>query len=414
MRRALFGTAAALALTGLPVTEAVSQTLEEQQDYFLNDACRNMGFAKTGNRVSAADAAEPLRSLCTFCPQLPNAPAPVGCDGGPPAVTATSGFSSGAAGNADDTAARRRKAALGSKHDSTATGESTLFSGNRYSIFLNLNYVRSRQQGTTFEGGQKARAFGAMLGMDRRIGTSGVVGVATQLESQSGDYDSGGGFDKRTFGALLYGSWLAGPDLFLDMSAGVRLRSVDARRRVSQQVGVQITPATVTSDGEQREFQSALRSGYDLVFGGTSLGPRLAVEYGNVRTSSTVESGATVLALAFDGDTEKSLRSLAGLQASHVFTPAAGVFVLQLNLDWVHEYQDDQRLLSARFAQDLRAAPSRLRYLDAPPDRNAFVGRASLAITLPHGLAAFAGVDALFSYSYRRHHGAVLGVRKEL
>jgi Autotransporter beta-domain len=52
--------------------------------------------------------------------------------------------------------------------------------------------------------------------------------------------------------------------------------------------------------------------------------------------------------------TEKSLRSMTGVQASKAMGFSAGVFVAQLNVDWLHEFEDDQHLITARFAEDLR------------------------------------------------------------
>jgi outer membrane autotransporter protein len=120
------------------------------------------------------------------------------------------------------------------------------------------------------------------------------------------------------------------------------------------------------------------------------------------------------MALAVDRQTEKSLRSGLGLQGSLAMNSGTAVLLLQLNADWWHEFQDHQRLIRARFAQDLRADPVRFGYQNQPPDRDVFTARLSLAVTMPHGFSAFASVDGLFGHSYLDRYGAALGLRKEL
>jgi hypothetical protein len=85
---------------------------------------------------------------------------------------------------------------------------------------------------------------------------------------------------------------------------------------------------------------------------------------------------------------------------------------LQLNADWVHEFEDDQRELTARFAEDYRANPTRLRFLDEAPDRDAYVARISAVATLPHGIGAFITANKLFGHDYLSRYGGSIGVRK--
>jgi len=53
------------------------------------------------------------------------------------------------------------------------------------------------------------------------------------------------------------------------------------------------------------------------------------------------------MTLAFDSQTATSLRSMIGPQLSKAFNIANAVIVPQLNADWVHEYRDDQRVISS-------------------------------------------------------------------
>jgi uncharacterized protein with beta-barrel porin domain len=120
------------------------------------------------------------------------------------------------------------------------------------------------------------------------------------------------------------------------------------------------------------------------------------------------------MTLAIDKQVEKSLRAGAGLQASSVFNTGLGVWVLQLNGDWWHEFKADQRLIAAHLVEDLRPEPTAFDYQNQPPDRDAFTARASLSLTMPHGWSAFTSVDVLLGHRYLSRYGAAIGLRKEL
>jgi outer membrane lipase/esterase len=120
------------------------------------------------------------------------------------------------------------------------------------------------------------------------------------------------------------------------------------------------------------------------------------------------------MTLAVGAQTRASLRSLAGFQATRAINLSTGVLVPQLNADWVHEYRDDQRILSAHFAEDLRPQPVEFHFLNNPPDRDWFVVRVAAVAVFPHGLSAFAAFERTAGNFLIERHQASLGVRLEL
>jgi uncharacterized protein with beta-barrel porin domain len=327
-------------------------------------------------------------------------------------------------GRAGDEALRRRQTSAREGKEQAGPEEFSILSTGLTSLFASISYAREDQKERRFEGGRRADLLALTLGLDRRIGAGALVGIAGGFEDQSGDFDAGGTSDNRGYSALLYGSWMPAASLFLDFNGGVAFRNADTRRTVSYTrtldsgggpvVIESIAPARANSEVDQVEARAALLTGYDMALGSNSLGPRLAVEYRRTAIDGTVETGVSPMALVIDKQVEKSLRSALGLQASHVMNTAAAVLVIQFNADWWHEFEDNQRHLSARFAQDLRPNPLRFQYQNQPPDRDTFTARASLSVTMPHGFSAFAAVDGLVGHSYLSRYGAAVGLRKEL
>lgn len=408
------------AVLGLASPRTQAQSLEEQYAFYLSAKCTNLQFDRIDGEVFddlvPGQAGAELDAFCSGTPSV---------GGGSSSESASTGVGA-TSGAAADAALRRRQASLRSGKEGEAGGgdEFGILASGRTSLFGSFNYARDDQKARRFEGGRRVDQLALTLGVDWRLGTTGLLGIAAGIEDQSGDLDAGGTIDNRGYSAILYGSWLPAPAVFVDLSGGLVQRDIETSRTVSftrtfnngggPVVVESIAPARAESKTDQQEWRGALLTGYDWQFGGSGLGPRLALEYRRSRIDGVVESGATPMTLRIDQQTEKSLRGGLGLQASRVMNTTSAVFVLQLNADWWHEFQDDQRFIEARFAQDLRPNPVRLRYQNQPPDRDVFTSRLSLGVTMPRGFSAFLSVDALFGHSYLEHYGAGLGLRKEL
>lgn len=402
------------------VVPATAQSLEEQYAFYLSARCTSLQFERTDGEVPddlvPGQAGTELDAFCSGTP-------PVG--GGSSSESASTGVGT-TSGGAADQALRRRQASLRNGKDGEPAGadEFGILASGGTSLFGSFSYARDDQKARRFEGGRRVDQLALTLGVDWRLGTSGLLGIAGGVEDQSGDLDAGGTIDNRGYSALLYGSWLPAPAAFVDFNAGVVLRDAKTSRTVSftrtfntgggPVVVESIAPARARSKADQQEWRAALLTGYDFQSGASSFGPRFAAEYRRTRIDGVVEQGATPMTLVIDRQVEESLRGGLGLQGSRVMNTKSAVFVLQLNADWWHEFQDDQRFIEARFAQDLRENPVRFRYQNQPPDRDVFTSRLSLGVTMPRGLSAFVSVDALFGHSYLDHYGAALGLRKEL
>jgi uncharacterized protein YhjY with autotransporter beta-barrel domain len=400
---------------------AQAQSLGDQYAYFLSVKCGSMNFARdSAGNLTAGQAGPLLKQYCDGDVGS-NDPVP-----GTFATTASTG--SAVTGRADEAAVRRRTSSEGDGEENAGPGpDGALSLGGRHGVFASLKHDGETRDPTSLEGGHRANLLGLTVGIDRRLTSSSLIGAAAVLEDQSGQFDAGGEFDHRGYGLLLYGSWLPAPEAFVELTAGTTLREASSRRMVSFErtftpanspgppiVVESIAAAPVSSDVDQRELMASVQAGYDIRSGGSAVGPRLALQYRRARIDATVESGDSPMALVIDPQTRKSLRTGIGLEASRAANLRSAVMVVQLNAEWWHEFRDDQRIITARFAEDLRPEPSRLQFQNEAPDRDVFVARASLGVTLRHGWSAFAAVEALLGHSWLRRYGAAIGVRKEL
>lgn len=403
-------------LLTLPVA---AQTLDEQYAFYLDAKCDEMNFEREGDGVLLPGQAGPR--LESYCSGLP----PTGGGGSTTASGGGAGASSGQGSAVSDaTLRRRRDRARG--EEQPAADETSIVEVGRLSAFLSVDYQREHQHATRYETGRRSNLAGLLLGSDYRFGTTGLIGLGLRLNERSGDFDNDtGDFRIRANGAVLYGSWFPRPSVFIDANATIDRRKLEVQRIVTVRKEVfgnpmfppnivyDPPPAAVDADSDSTEWNLELRSGADFSAGVFTWGPRVALTSRRTETDAFTESGDTPMTLAFDAQTEDSLRTAVGFQATRAFNRSTAVWVVQFNADWIHEFEDDQRIITARFAEDLRPDPTQLAFLDAPPDRDVYAGRLSLVAVFAHGFSAFANIEGLLGHDYIDRYGATLGLRRE-
>lgn len=405
---------------------ASAQSLDEQYDFFLGTVsrrCENLNFDVDENLVVLpGQAGQQLAAFCSGPPQV-----------GGGATSNSQGGGTGASGGraaVEDAALRRRRerARAEEEEETPASGNDvTLIDGGNVNAFLSLDYQREKQQTTRYEAGRSSDLLNGTLGADYRFGSTAVAGIALKFEDLSGDFTGAfGDFHTRGSGAVLYGSWFPYRTLFIDMNAGMVSRSLDTRRIVGIRRVTVASPsappvigffpplASLDSATHSREENAQLLTGYDFVAGRATFGPRAGVVIRRTELDGFTEHGTTPMRLVFDAQVEKSLQSSLGLQASAAFNTGSGVIVPQLNLDWLHESRDDQRIITARFADDLRPNPSRLRFLNAPPDRDTLRMRLSTVAAFAHGISAFWSIEGMAGHDYIDRYGLAMGIRMEM
>jgi uncharacterized protein YhjY with autotransporter beta-barrel domain len=401
---------------------AQAQTLDQQYEYYLAGKCQNMGFARDASSALLPGQAGPnLFSFCTG-PPLTAGPSESSSSGG--GAGAGEGRSEGAE---EDAALRRRREKMRHDGNDEPTANATdvdLGSFGATSAFASFDYVRERQKTTEYEAGRHSDDLDGTLGLDHRFGLAGLLGLAFKYHHQRGDIDSGGVFDVNGGGIWAYGSWWPREQLFVDLAAGIDLNRLGTQRIVSRQTTIILprghttffnpAPELASSDTHSHMGSAELSTGYDFSLASLSVGPRAALAFKHTALDAYTESGNTPMTLAFDSQSETSLRSLLGMQASKAFTPRGFVVLPQLNVDWLHEYQDDQRFITAHFAEDLRPDPSILRFLNQAPDRDWFVIRASTSAVFPHGVSTFIALESMAGHTYIDRYRASIGVRAEL
>lgn len=278
-----------------------------------------------------------------------------------------------------------------------------------FSLFASADYQKFDKDTTRFETGFDRDTAGATIGADYLFSNGFVLGAAVSYAHEFGHFDGGGGFDHDAYGVLVYSSSVPIPNMFVDVAAGYTRKDYSFDRRANATVNVLTVSGATSGDTDGNEFGVGINTGYDVLLGRFTVGPRIGITYRETTIDGYRESGHTGLELVYDNQNIQSLTTTAGLFGSVALSTGFGVIVPQATADYVHEFLDDQRSVGFRLAKDL--GQRRFLYQTDPPDRDYVNLGVGVSMVLPNGLQPFLNFRELVAYRDRSSHTVTLGLR---
>jgi outer membrane autotransporter protein len=166
------------------------------------------------------------------------------------------------------------------------------------------------------------------------------------------------------------------------------------------------TTQELTGSPGTRYVAFAATVAYDAKLGSWDFTPSLSVSIRNADVDGYTEENNVVaggLALRFDEQSIDSNRSIVGLDLSKAISRNFGVLTPTLRAEWHHEFEDEARTLSARFA----FAPTNgidpgngncfacFSFVTDTPDRDFYVLGAGLSFLFPGRIQAYVYAESL-------------------
>ena len=396
---------AALVLVG-PASEAQAQTFDDTIQRALNGGCDGLNGPKQGT----------LGSICSATG--PSGPAGAGSSTGASIATQT----------VRQQGADERRIHLRLEEQRQSRGEGGVLAASadpsfqigKLGLFATAEGDWVHKDVTRFESGFSSQAGGVTVGADYGVLSWLTAGLAFSYLNTHGNYNSNNGnFTTNAYGVTLYGSVTPLPNLFVDGTVGYTRRDYDVERRASFFNSTTAPPIAangfVKGDTTGNEFRTSVLTGYDFVISALTVGPRVGVNYSTNDIDSFTERNFspphtdTGLQLAYDRQHRESLTTTVGAFASYALSTPIGVFVPQLNAEWVHEYYDNQRVIYFRFREDL--GNTKLRFQTDAPTRNYGNVGTGVVLVMAKGMQVFLSFRALVGYDDRQAYTANGGIR---
>ena len=289
-----------------------------------------------------------------------------------------------------------------------------------WGLFINGTITVGEKDETTNEAGFDFDTQGITVGLDYRLSDNAVLGGAFGYVNTDTELNAnGGGLDGSGYSLTLYGTYYQSDNFYLDGSFSYGWNDYEQDRNVRYTLASNDTAVDQTLladyDGEQLSF--SLGGGYEFNKGAFSFGPVGQLQYINAdvdgyqeRAADPSASGSGWTVELEDQEYESLTLSLGG-QTSYAMSQSWGVLVPQARFDWVHEFDDDNRLVSGRFLGD----PSRTRFTlpTDESDSDYFNLGVGVSAIFSEGKSAFFYYQTTVGFEDLEHHNFSGGLRWE-
>jgi outer membrane lipase/esterase len=288
-------------------------------------------------------------------------------------------------------------------------------------------FERERDPTTDLERGTEGDTRGVELGFDRRMSDRVFLGALLAAEKTEFDYSAelpgvnftpaerAGDAETDAYSFTGYLTVNLGERGFLEGSVGyVRQDHTFRRNSVFQESTRTVAQTNVDTEGETdgEVVWAGLNLGYDWNSGASTFGPYGGITYARSKIDAYAEDDLTGsgLAMGFAETDRTSLQGHFGLRFDRAISTGSGVFVPQVRVEYLHEFDDDAPQATASFVLD--AAASQFTFLGDEPESGVVNAGVGATWILPGGWIWFVNVDYLASGDIDRTR-ATLGLRAE-
>ncbi len=251
-------------------------------------------------------------------------------------------------------------------------------------ISLGDRPTSERETGFDFE------TLGLTAGLDYSFSDRLIGGVALgYLDTATDLVDDGGTLDAQGYSLSTYGTYYAG-DFYLEGVLSYGRNELDQVRNVDLPQPFQGQSRFIargSADGQQLSFN--LGVGYEAAFGATAVIGKGSLTWVDAEVDGFAERGAGPFNLRIGDQTIESLQSEARLDVTRAITVESWGMVLHpvLGLAYLHEFEDDSRLIRGSFVEDLTG--NTFFVPTESPDRDFFRLSAGFTMAWIRGRSAF-------------------------
>lgn len=286
--------------------------------------------------------------------------------------------------------------------------------------FLTFKYRTGDQDDNKFQPGFDFDGWGFVGGVDYRISDDMVGGVAVSYMEDEVDFDSSrGDLDSDAWGITLYGTWYRDEALYFDGMVGYGWTDYEMDRKLVYTGVGQNVNQVARSDTDGELLSASIGGGYNIVRGSTTYTPILRLDYARSEvdgftektTDPTADGGS--MAVQMKDATYTSLTSRLGIQIGHSISHASGVIQPSLQLDWVHEFDNDQQKVRGQYIADVQPGGTPFLVFTDKPDRDYFDLQLAVSGQFADGVSGFVSYNTLLDFDDLTYHAVNAGVRME-
>ncbi|MFZ1640439.1 MAG: Ig-like domain-containing protein [Candidatus Contendobacter sp.] len=250
------------------------------------------------------------------------------------------------------------------------------------------------------------KAFALAVGIDYRFTDQLVLGTAVSYVANDNQYVSGdGSLDTRGYSLALYGTYYQSDNFYIDGILDYGRNDYDQQRNVNYQLPDTEVRQRFNSQYDGQQFFADIGAGYNFKRGDLTFGPEVRLSYLNMRVGPFREradndSPGSAWAVAIDEQNLQSLVSKVGGRANYLIDQPWGVLQPQAELSWLHEFKDNNRLVSGQFVEGVIGPDNLFYLLTDPVDPDYFELGLGVTARFNKGPAVLLQYRTLFGYDH--------------
>lgn len=297
-----------------------------------------------------------------------------------------------------------------------ASGDSTVSANwsKDFSTFLTAGATSLRHRQNRFEDGYDSNIPSVTLGADYQATNKLLAGLAFNYTNWNGSYSSGGGFDANAYTPLFYLNYQPFKGAFANLILSYsRQNQSNNRITVVTSTSPLANPPIVIrnprGDFSTDQYNLNFLSGYDHQIGNLAIGPRIGVDARHWHMASYQESSNTGLELAYNEQNQTSIQTKLGIAASYLHRYSFGAVVPYASVYWAHEFENDERLITARFVQAPES--NSFSFQTETPARNWAVIDVGVSAVMKENIQAFVNFSMIQGNKNFDSYGGTVGIK---
>jgi len=284
-----------------------------------------------------------------------------------------------------------------------AAGSDGIVDLGRLGVFINGSISSGDRDRSDRAAGYDIDAVSVTLGADYRFRDDLIAGAAIGYTSSETDLDNNGGdLDSDGYALSLYGTYYQESGLYLDGVLSYGSSDYDQRRNIRYTLGAIEVDQTAKASFDGWEWSVSVGGGYQMNHGPWTFGPTARIEYIDTevdgfdeRISNPTANGGGWATHIDDQDLASFTTQLGG-QASYALSTSWGVLLPSVQLEWVHEFEDNAGDVVGFYLQDTSQTSFALPTEDL--DRNYFNLTLGASAQFAGGRTGYISIRKLFGY----------------
>ncbi len=266
--------------------------------------------------------------------------------------------------------------------------------------------------GTSERQGFDFYALDFTIGADYLVSDQFLVGAAAGYTFSDNDFDgSGGSLESNAYNLTGFATYFV-DNWYVEGVLEISFLDMDTERRIVYSIPSDTLSRTASGNSDGFEIAGTIGAGYNIQLEQATVTPFAQLTELRVDIDGFTETGANGLNLRVDEQDITSRRSRLGVIAVYPVSMDFGILSPQARLEWEHEFENDSRAITSRFASDPFGSPFQV--LTEDPERDTFNFSLGAAAQLAGGKAGFIEYETVLGNSDLTEHIITIGGRLEL